>query len=133
MPRRLAYASQPVAGLQPADVARILRVSRSNNAAQGIRGVLIYTGNAFAQWIEGEPDAIERLWLTLRGDPRHTDLVAFLDERDDRDWLDTAPPLAFLCDPSLGAEIAEWRSMRRRLGDRERDAIRLLLASADAS
>lgn len=133
MPRRLAYASTPAAGLQPADVARILRVARVNNADAGIRGVLIYTGDAFAQWIEGEHDAVERLWLTLLADGRHHDLVAFLDERDERDWLDSAPPLAFLFDPTLGPEIAEWRAMRRRIGEAERDAIRLLLASADAA
>ena len=133
MPRRLAYASRPAADLQPADIARILRTSRSKNAATGIRGVLIYTGDAFAQWIEGEPDAVERLWVALHGDPRHHDLVAFLDEHDEREWLDAAPALAFLCDASLGASIAEWRTMHRRLDERERDAIRLLLASADAS
>lgn len=133
MSRRLAYASTPVADLSSTDIARILRVSRANNAAAGVRGVLIYTGDAFAQWIEGDPDAVERLWLALRGDARHRDVVAFLDERDEHEWLGAGPPLAFLFDPALGTTIAEWRSMRRRLGDRERDAIRLLLASADAA
>lgn len=132
MPRRLAYASTPAPGLQPADVARILHVARVNNAASGIRGVLIYTGDAFAQWIEGDSDAVERLWLALLADMRHRDVVAFLDERDDRDWLKAGPPLAFLFDPALGREIAEWRSMRRRLDERDRDAIRLLLSSADS-
>lgn len=133
MPRRLAYASTPASDLSSSEIARILHVSRENNAASNVRGVLIYTGDAFAQWIEGEPAVVERLWLAIRGDPRHRDVVAFLDERDDQPWLASGPPLAFLFDPALGSDIAEWRSMRSRLGERERDAIRLLLASGDTA
>ena len=71
MLRRLAYVSYPAADLPPTEVSRIIQVSRTNNQAAGITGVLVYTGTDFAQLIEGRPDAVESLWCRLQADPRH--------------------------------------------------------------
>jgi hypothetical protein len=131
MLRRLAYVSYPAADLPPTEVSRIIQVSRANNLAAGITGVLVYTGIDFAQLIEGRPEAVEALWRKLQADPRHHDLVAFIDESTDRGWFDTWR-MGYLYDDSLSHQIAEWRALKARLAHIERDTVRTLMASADA-
>jgi hypothetical protein len=131
MLRRLAYLSYPAPDLPPTEVSRIIQVSRTNNPAAGLTGVLVYTGTDFAQVIEGRPDAVETLWRKLQADPRHHGLIVFIDEPTERPWFETWR-MGYLYDDSLSQQIAEWRSLKARLVDIERDAVRALLASADA-
>ena len=131
MMRRLAYVSRPASDLAAADVSRIIQVSRVNNAAHGLTGVLVYTGCDFAQLIEGRDEEVERLWRKLQADPRHYDVLAFLDEPTDRAWFETWR-MGYLYDDSLSERIAEWRALKARLAHVERDAVRTLMASADA-
>ena len=102
-----------------------------HNAAQGITGALVYTGTDFAQLIEGRHESVEVLWRKLQADPRHHDVLAFLDEPCERAWFETWR-MGYLYDESLGERIAEWRALKARLAHVERDAVRALLASADA-
>jgi hypothetical protein len=131
MLRRLAYVSYPSADLAPTEVSRIIQVSRVNNAARGLTGVLVYTGTDFAQLIEGRHETVETLWRTLRADPRHHDIVTFLDEPTERAWFETWR-MGYLYDDSLSHQIAEWRTLKARLAHVERDAVRMLMAAADA-
>ena len=131
MLRRLAYVSYPAADLPPTEVSRIIQVSRTNNHANAITGVLVYTGTDFAQLIEGRPDAVDRLWRKLKADPRHHDVLAFIDEPTERAWFDTWR-MGYLYDDSLSHQIAEWRHLKARLAHIERDTVRALMASADA-
>ena len=131
MLRRLAYVSRPSPDLPATEVSRIIHVSRVNNAAQGITGALVYTGTDFAQLIEGRHESVEVLWRKLQADPRHHDVLAFLDEPCERAWFETWR-MGYLYDESLGERIAEWRALKARLAHVERDAVRALLASADA-
>jgi hypothetical protein len=131
MLRRLAYVSYPAADFSSTEVGRIVQVSRVNNAARGITGVLVYTGCDFAQLIEGRHDAVETLWQKLRADPRHRDLEAFIDEPAERAWFETWR-MGYLYDDTLSRQIAEWRTLRARLARVEHDAVRSLMAEADA-
>ena len=131
MLRRLAYVSFPAADLSPTEVSRIIQVSRSRNAAHGITGVLVYTGTDFAQLIEGRPDTVEQLWRNIRADKRHHGITAFLDEPTGQPWFETWR-MGYLYDDTLSHQIAEWRALKARLANVERDAVRALLASADA-
>ena len=131
MLRRLAYVSHPAADMPPTEVSRIIQVSRSNNLAHGITGVLVYTGTDFAQLIEGRPDTVEQLWRNIRADARHHGVTAFLDEPTERAWFETWR-MGYLYDDTLSHQIAEWRALRMRLVNVERDAVRALLGSADA-
>jgi len=54
-----------------AEVADIVAVSRSRNAALGVTGALISTGTYFAQLLEGERAAVETLMLSINADARH--------------------------------------------------------------
>jgi hypothetical protein len=131
MLRRLAYVSYPSPDLAAAEVSRIIHVSRVNNAARGITGVLVYTGSDFAQLIEGRHESVETLWRKVQADRRHRDIVPFLDEPTERAWFETWR-MGYLYDDSLSERIAEWRTLKARLAQVERDAVRAILASADA-
>lgn len=131
MLRRLAYVSFPVADLAPTEIGRIVHVSRVNNAARGLTGVLVYTGSDFAQMIEGRHEAVETLWQRLKADERHRDLTVFLDEPAERAWFETWR-MGYLYDDTLSRQIAEWRSLNERMSRVQLDAVRSLMAAADA-
>jgi hypothetical protein len=79
--RRVLYVSE--ASLAPDAVEPLVRHAQSANAARGITGVLVYTGGAFAQYLEGPPDAVRQLVETLAADPRHCRMRLLLEEAAD--------------------------------------------------
>ncbi len=72
---RLLYASRAKAPLTPEVIDNILQVSRKNNPAAGITGLLCHSGDVFMQVLEGGRDAVNMLYNRIAGDPRHTDVV----------------------------------------------------------
>jgi hypothetical protein len=52
-------------------IADIIRRSRSNNRAQGISGLLVFDGERFCQYLEGECEAVLTLAGRIEADPRH--------------------------------------------------------------
>lgn len=78
---RLVYASRSVfepagtaRGLDPA-VARILAHSRKNNARHQIVGGLLFGEGCFLQCLEGEVQAVQKLYSKIEVDPRHRDVT----------------------------------------------------------
>ena len=72
---RLLYASRAVKPLQPDELTAIMRQSTTNNPHLGITGLLCLSDGVFMQALEGGRDAVNRLYLRIASDPRHTDLV----------------------------------------------------------
>jgi hypothetical protein len=68
---RLVYVSK--ACIDPCGDAprEILKVATERNASLGVTGVLCFSGDHFAQLLEGEADALEQLMQSIRGDARH--------------------------------------------------------------
>ncbi len=56
-------------------VADIVKTARDFNTLHAITGVLIFDGQRFAQYIEGETEAINFLISQLARDPRHTNFT----------------------------------------------------------
>lgn len=56
-------------------VADIVAVSRANNPGLGLTGALLFTGQHFAQVIEGSPAAVDHLMERVTSDPRHKDIL----------------------------------------------------------
>ncbi len=56
------------------DVLNILRVAVPKNRSIGLTGFLHYQQGRFFQYIEGERDAVERLFDEIAQDPRHHDV-----------------------------------------------------------
>ena len=78
---RLVYASRsvfepsgPGRGLDPA-VARILAHSRKNNARHQIVGGLLFGEGCFLQCLEGDVNAVQKLYSKIEVDPRHRDVT----------------------------------------------------------
>jgi hypothetical protein len=72
---RLLYASRAVAEMEQEALHAILRQSKANNPAQGITGLLCYSGGIFIQALEGGRAQVNQLYLKIATDPRHTDVV----------------------------------------------------------
>ena len=79
--RQILYVSVGRPDLAPADVEDILSVSRRNNAAAGITGLLLEIDQAFFQVLEGDAQALKPLVAKIRRDARHSNMGVLI-ERD---------------------------------------------------
>ena len=71
---RLVYASRAKATLTPAQFDDILAVSRRNNPANGITGVLCTNTFIFLQMLEGGRKELSETYNRIASDPRHQDV-----------------------------------------------------------
>lgn len=62
----------------------ILRVSRRNNAAVGVSGLLVVGGKRFLQALEGPADAVEQVFERIAQDQRHRAIVMLSRKSVDR-------------------------------------------------
>ena len=77
---RLIYISTARSELPKVELEAILRVSRRNNAAVGVTGLLIVGGRRFLQALEGPADAVTLTYDRIKADGRHFAAVT-LDSR----------------------------------------------------
>ncbi len=70
----LCYTSNTTEEISFLGSLRLLAHSFLNNQKYNITGLLIYKNNQFAQVIEGDEDAIERIWSKIQRDTRHKDI-----------------------------------------------------------
>ncbi|MDL0432146.1 BLUF domain-containing protein [Marinobacter sp. TBZ242] len=83
---RLAYASEATFAAKPVEkgvepnVARILMVSRRNNAKDKIVGGLYYGDDRFFQYLEGDEEAVRKLYDRISRDERHRNITILLEE-----------------------------------------------------
>lgn len=83
---RLAYASEAAFEAKPLEkgvephVARILLVSRRNNAKVSVVGGLYYGDNRFFQYLEGEEEAVRATYQRIQQDPRHRNVRTLIEE-----------------------------------------------------
>nr|BAD20735.1 putative beta subunit of photoactivated adenylyl cyclase [Euglena quartana] len=71
----LTYISQTVRPMSRLDLAAIMRVATRRNAQQGITGTLLHVSGLFVQTLEGPRSAVLGLYMRIRQDPRHKDVV----------------------------------------------------------
>jgi hypothetical protein len=72
---RLIYASRASAPMEPAMLDDILETSLAQNPRHGITGVLCHGNGVFLQALEGDREAVSRLYLSIGRDKRHHDVV----------------------------------------------------------
>jgi Sensors of blue-light using FAD len=128
--RRLGFLSLPRADLPGAELPRIIARSRINNARDEISGVLVYSGTDFVQLIEGPPTAVGALWARIRADPRHHDILVFVDTRDPTRWCNDWR-VGYLDNLALVRQIADWRTLQRPWDAGDQNSFRRLLAAAN--
>ena len=67
----LVFLSEFPADADAAELGEIIRVSRANNAAEGLTGVLMFDGSLFCQYLEGPEIAVRHTMNKIAVDPRH--------------------------------------------------------------
>jgi Sensors of blue-light using FAD len=90
--QRLLYVSESNIEALSADrtVSEIIERAQVKNAQIHVTGALIFTGQHFAQVLEGSPESISMLMAYIYNDPRHTNIVVFdkspITQRQFPDW-----------------------------------------------
>jgi hypothetical protein len=117
----LVYVSSAASPFTPAELADLQTRCMARNTMAGITGMLLYKDGNFMQVLEGEEEAVRRVYARIGHDPRHRGLLTLLqgsqDERQFPDWtmgfrdLDSADVRVepgyseFLNTPLTGAEF----------------------------
>jgi len=104
------YTSEATDEIGSQELARILAISRERNAAAGVTGMLVCTGRAFFQVLEGQAADVEAVYARIARDPRHHDLRRVVVE------------------PIAQRGFADWSMGEAQVGDEE---LRALTGSAD--
>ncbi len=68
---RVIYASAAIVAFTDPQLDDLLQVSRRNNLAYNITGMLLYKDGNFMQTIEGPAEAVRALVSKVKTDPRH--------------------------------------------------------------
>jgi hypothetical protein len=82
--RQVVYVSSSEGFFGAKDLEEILLVSRRKNARLGITGILLYRGGNIMQVLEGEAEAVDQLFETIRRDPRHKGVIKLIDREIER-------------------------------------------------
>lgn len=68
------YQSRALIDDEDAQHNSILQSCIANNAKEGLTGFLHREGQAFLQYLEGSPEALERTMARIEKDPRHDEI-----------------------------------------------------------
>ncbi|MEM7624528.1 MAG: BLUF domain-containing protein [Planctomycetota bacterium] len=86
----LLYISDASDDLNTDNLDAMVRPFRTKNRARGVTGVLFYSAGHFIQLLEGAGPIVERLYETIRADPRHHNVrrlvMCPVDRRMFREW-----------------------------------------------
>lgn len=87
---QLVYVSTATTGFGSQELASLLEVARRNNSADGVSGMLLHHEGNFFQVLEGQEDAVKRIFERVEQDPRHQAVTVIHEEEVDEpafgDW-----------------------------------------------
>lgn len=102
--RRLFYVSRTPEQVEARVVNAILAESRRLNRQRDVTGALAYSGQYFAQVLEGDAEHLTALLQRIARDPRHRDLTVVFEQhitqRDYGEWS-----MGYLYDARLSDEL----------------------------
>lgn len=75
----IVYHSKASVNFSELDLLYLLAESRARNRAESVTGVLVFDRGQFFQWIEGPNLPLQRIWNSIRQDPRHADIQVLAD------------------------------------------------------
>lgn len=128
----VVYCSRATAGVDDAQLQRIIASARRGNARQGITGMLVFGSGIFFQWLEGPHDNVTELMALLHTDPRHENIVVLsadedVGERVFPDWdmeLVGSDHIREVLEDALGsASGAKARALERLLAHLDSDPL----------
>jgi hypothetical protein len=73
----LSWATTPFSDTQ---LQELLALSRTRNTLLGVTGILFYGNERFMQVLEGEEEVVRDLYARIRRDPRHDNVLTYLDK-----------------------------------------------------
>jgi Sensors of blue-light using FAD len=76
----LVYVSSAVKPFTPLELMQLLTISRTNNEAAAVTGMLLYKSGNFMQVLEGEEEAVRQIHERIVRDPRHSGLLTLLQQ-----------------------------------------------------
>ncbi|MGA2808532.1 MAG: BLUF domain-containing protein [Terracidiphilus sp.] len=86
----LIYASTATQGFGTEQLTDLLRQSREANERVDLTGILLFSDGNFFQVLEGEPEAVDKLYENLNQDKRHAQVTLIIREaiasRSFGDW-----------------------------------------------
>ncbi len=82
--RQLLYVSNTSRDVAPAELDAILSVSRINNVARDVTGLLLYIDGGYLQVLEGEERTVRELYARIAADRRHWEARLMLDRESPR-------------------------------------------------
>jgi len=88
---RLSYASLSRIEKYSIEMLDICRSSLSRNRRLGISGILYFDGKHFFQVLEGDADALETVFTSIRADGRHFGVVPLTRRNDTQRGFGGAP------------------------------------------
>ncbi len=109
---RLLYISYAASNLKLEDVRAILKVSRAQNKAHDITGVLIHGGGMFMQILEGPEPAVLQLYVNITRDKRNHDARIVLITPTDTRLFDSWAMGNIDCEPQTFERLAKLRSQK---------------------
>lgn len=102
---QLIYISSARRDIRTEDCTAILSAARTNNAREGVTGMLLFNSRRFLQVLEGDEHRVRALYERIRRDPRHAAIVLLSEKAvPDREFGEWA--MAF-DDGSTGADLKE--------------------------
>ncbi len=96
--QQIIYISHSLVPMSSDELIALLALSRRNNAAAGISGLLLHADGNFMQTFEGEADVVHALFEKIRRDKRHEGIIVICDE------------------PVLARSYGEWSMAFREIG-----------------
>lgn len=76
----LIYASKSPVNFSKDDMLILLSKARDKNKSLDVTGMLVFDGCSFLQVLEGEEKTVNRLFSTISGDARHSNIVNIISE-----------------------------------------------------
>ncbi len=130
---QLIYFSDFAHALAFEEVKSLIDQSVNNNKKQGITGVLATVDSSFIQVLEGEPDAVNKIFEKIAVDSRHNNIrVVYRDKKNGRDfshwWMGFSP--CIYADELLDANklLAQYLN-RETLSERQSESLVTMLSS----
>ncbi|MEP6263061.1 MAG: BLUF domain-containing protein [Gillisia sp.] len=84
----ICYVSTANKSLEPTQVTEILDQTEARNNQIGIRGFLIYSEGNFFEVLEGEEQMIKELFLTIKDDHRHKNIIIIFEKICDKELFE---------------------------------------------
>jgi FAD-dependent sensor of blue light len=86
----LTYLSTATQPFGDPELRELLEISRENNHAVELTGMLLYAGGHFIQTLEGPEDVVDATYTRIEKDRRHRNLIVALREQIEKrtfpDW-----------------------------------------------